>query len=704
MSSGNHAPTRAIIADDEDLGRLLLAEAATEAGMSVESFNNGTAALDAARKPGVGLILLDVDMPGLDGLTVCRRLREDTQLQNVPIVMVTGHDDSTAINQAFEAGATDFITKPVNWALLPHRLAYAIRNAASARRLADRETKVQALLDAVPDALWVFSYDGQIRWNPNTRGNPGGGIGETGIMTKQMSIAPPDRMPEVLSAVRQMGREGKAPRIEYRDLNNNGEMRSYELRFSRCQPDGVLVVRQDTTERTRAAEHIEKLAYFDALTALPNRQQCIETAQRMINVADKRSNVAVVYMDLNSFKRINDSFGHSVGDTVLKTVATKLRDALSAVESLDTNILLARFGGDEFIVLVSSPKARQLALQVAEMCTQALRDPITINRLEFFSTPSIGIAVYPEDGDDLEKLLKNADTAMYHAKSSGTPGPAVYTPAMGSRVRDWLEMESRLRRAVRDDRLYLEYQPKFWLRDNRVAGAEALVRWFDEEHGEVSPSRFVSMAEESGLIIEIGAWVARAACKQVRHWLDRGISVPVAINVSGKELLHGDPIAVIEAAIAEFKVPPELLEIEITESVVVRESAAVRQGLEKLRRHGCKVALDDFGTGYSSLAYITRFPLDRIKIDRAFVREVDRSTGDAAIASAILSLAQSLGLEVTAEGIERPSQLEWLRSRGCHQVQGYLLSRPMSAILLEKKFLTADTPASDSELPQTANA
>jgi EAL domain-containing protein (putative c-di-GMP-specific phosphodiesterase class I) len=299
-------------------------------------------------------------------------------------------------------------------------------------------------------------------------------------------------------------------------------------------------------------------------------------------------------------------------------------------------------------------------------------------------------------------VLKHADIAMYQAKTGPAESLAVYTPAMSSRLRDWLDLEARLRRAVQDERLHLVYQPKFRLCDNQLTGVEALVRWHDAEHGEIPPTRFIEIAEDSGLILEMGNCVVRAACRQLRAWLDRGFSIPIALNVSGKELLHGNPARVIESEAAAAGVPASLIEVEITESLLVKDSAAVRRALKKLRQLGCRIALDDFGTGYSSLAYITRFPLDRIKIDKAFVREVDRSASDAAVANAILSIGQSLDLVVTAEGIERPGQLEWLRSRGCHEAQGFLLSRPLSPSDLERRVLMsadADPRAGDEPVP-----
>jgi len=568
MSIGSANGRVAIIADDEDLGRMLLAESVTAAGQTPLACASGTAALDAALSHEVAIVLLDVDMPGLDGYAVCRRLRAQPRLARVPIVMVTGHEDSEDIRRAFEAGATDFIAKPVNWALLPRRLEYILRNAA-------------------------------------------------------------------------------------------------------------------------AADHIERLAYFDPLTGLPNRQRCLETAERMFaEAASSGQSVAVIYLDLNSFKRVNDTFGHSVGDAVLGTVAGKLTCALAGIDVPPEQALLARFGGDEFVVLIRHAQARTAALQMAEACGDAFKEAIAYQGLEFYSAPSIGLAVYPEDGDDVATVLKHADTAMYQAKTGAAGTAVAYNSAMSSRLRDWLDLEARLRRAVREDQLQLLYQPKFTLADGRLTGVEALLRWCDAEHGDISPNRFVEIAEDSGLIIELGSWVVRAACRQLSEWHGRGVAVPIAVNVSGKELLYGEPAKTVAAEAAAARVPASMIEIEITESLLVKDSTVVRAALESLRQLGCRIALDDFGTGFSSLSYITRFPPDRIKIDKAFVRNVDRSASDAAVANAILSLGHSLNLVVTAEGIERTGQLQWLRTRGCHEVQGFLLSRPLTAQQLEERFLS----------------
>ena len=443
--------------------------------------------------------------------------------------------------------------------------------------------------------------------------------------------------------------------------------------------------------RIAQAERIERLAYYDPLTTLPNRQQCLDSAAELIaSAATNDEAVSFIYLDLDGFKRINDTFGHTVGDEVLRIVALKMTNAISGFHSLGVQIVLARFGGDEFVILARHSRARAVGVEIAKACHAMLSNPVSYERLELLSIPSVGVAVFPDDGQDAETVLKHADTAMYHAKSSGTGAVAVYSPAMSSRLRKYVQLESRLRRAVHAEALTFELQPKFRLADQRLIGAEVLARWNDEELGDVPPSEFIAMAEESSLIIELGEWVMRAACRQLRAWRDSDIGLPLAINMSGKELLHGDPARILEHEARAVGIPPSLIEIEITESLLVRESAGVRNALDRLRALGCMIALDDFGTGYSSLAYITRFPPDKIKIDKTFIQNVDQSVADAAIAAALLSLGESLRLTVTAEGIERRSQLEWLRDRGCHEGQGFYLSRPMSSLRLVEQFMRSN--------------
>ncbi|MBV8143605.1 MAG: diguanylate cyclase, partial [Gammaproteobacteria bacterium] len=438
----------AIIAEDEPLGRTLLAEAAQAAGLIPALFDNGTAALAAALAQKPAIALLDVEMPGLNGYEVCRRIRAVADLDTVPVVMVTGRDDMEAVNYAFEAGATDFISKPVNWSLLPHRLAYVLRNAAAVRKLADREAKVTTLIAAIPDALWVVSPTGLLRWSPNKRRSAALDEALPDATGGLESIVPSEHVISVGAAIRDTARDGQARKIEYRDKRPQANQASSELRFSRCQDGDVLVVLQDTSARTAAADHIERLAYFDPLTGLANRQRCIERAAQLLELAEAAgSGVSFIYMDLNNFKRINESFGHSVGDAVLKAISEVLARTVRPFDAGGRELLLSRLSADEFAILVGDRSACTQALAIANACCTALEDPVSCGSMEFYATPSIGISTYPQDGRDVETLLKHADTARYHAKVSGAPNVTLYAQSMSARIRDWLDLEMRLRRA-----------------------------------------------------------------------------------------------------------------------------------------------------------------------------------------------------------------------------------------------------------------
>ncbi|RYZ67822.1 MAG: EAL domain-containing protein [Proteobacteria bacterium] len=552
--------------------------------------------------------------------------------------------------------------------------------------LADREAKLRILVEAIPESLWVVSADGELRWTPGrVRDEDTGSMEASGFVH---NVIPGPQVAEVHAAIRSTAADGRSRRLEYQDDRQLAAHVSCELRFTRCDGGDVLVVRQDTSERTLAAARIERLAYYDPLTGLANRQRFMDLSES--SIAGARSageRLAVIYLDLNSFKRINDSFGHSVGDEVLKVVAERLARKAEGLRREWPEVSLARLGGDEFAMLVRASEGYEAAAVAAEAFRTCLAEPVAWNQIEFLTAPSIGVALFPQDGSDIETLLKNADAAMYHAKARGLAEVVFYDEGLSARSRDWYELEARLRRAIREDLLELHYQPKFRLHDRSVAGVEALVRWFDDKHGQVSPRRFVDIAEESGLVLDLGQWLVRAVCRQLRTWLDAGIAVPIAINISGKDLAYGDPAGLIEAETTRLGVPPSLIEVEITETVFVNDSSAGRRAVDRLRALGCRIALDDFGTGFSSLAYLSRFPPHRLKIDRSFIANVDRSTSDGAIVNAMMSLARSLQLVVTAEGVERREQLDWLVACGCHEVQGFLLARPLAAPELEARFL-----------------
>jgi diguanylate cyclase (GGDEF)-like protein len=428
-----------------------------------------------------------------------------------------------------------------------------------------------------------------------------------------------------------------------------------------------------------ASAEIEHLAYHDALTGLPNRPLFIDRLiVSLAQTARTPQKLAVFFLDLDRFKDINDSLGHSTGDQLLKAVADRVR---RCVREGDT---VARFGGDEFTLLVPRIENIEDAAKIAQKIIETLKIPFDIHDRELFVTTSIGISLFPTDGIDAETLVRNADSAMYRAKESGRDNYQLYAPAMNARALERLALENMLRKALDHRELVLFYQPLIDAESKLIIGVEALIRWSHPELGLLSPAHFISVAELSGLIIPIGRWVLHTACRQLKTWqkkIDR--SLTVSVNLSARQFAQPDLVDQIRGVLADTALEPQFLELEITESNAMQNAENTIHTLRELKQLGVRIAMDDFGTGYSSLNYLKRFPIDTLKLDQMFVQDVNTDAADAAIVSAVITMAQSLRLAVVAEGVETEEQLAFLRREGCDRIQGYLFSAPMSAEELE---------------------
>ena len=447
-----------------------------------------------------------------------------------------------------------------------------------------------------------------------------------------------------------------------------------------------LWILSDITERKRAEARINHLAHHDPLTGLPNRLSLLARLEQALPEARRYQwNLALCFIDLDRFKVINDTLGHQVGDQLLMEVAGRLA---ATVRESDT---VARLGGDEFVILLPDVGGAPDAALVAGKIIEALAQPIRVEGHELHTSPSIGISLYPADGADVETIMRNADTAMYHAKAAGRNTYQFYAEEMNRTATERLTLERKLRQAGARGEFSLHFQPQFSGRGGRPTGVEALLRWTTEEDGPISPARFIPIAEETGLVVGIGAWVLREACRQMQAWLAAGLApIRVAVNLSARQLQQRDFIETVASALADSGLPAELLELEITESAVMEQPKEAIQLLTELRRMGVTLAIDDFGTGYSSLAYLKLFPIDHLKIDRSFVADIEHDLNDRAIAFGTIALAHSLGLNVIAEGVETEDQLELLSCNGCDEIQGYLFSRPLApeaalAYLLERQ-------------------
>jgi diguanylate cyclase (GGDEF)-like protein len=444
--------------------------------------------------------------------------------------------------------------------------------------------------------------------------------------------------------------------------------------------------------RRQAEERIRQLAYFDQTTGLPNRALFREQLRRALEQAQRTSQpLAVLFMDLDNFKRVNDTLGHSTGDLLLSEVSKRLllnlrtRDVIAQGLLSAGSEVLARLGGDEFTVLLSSLRHGQDASTVAQRLLQALSRPIRFGEHEVTISASIGIAVFPDDGADADALLKAADMAMYFAKREGRNGYQFYTEAMNESALKRMAMENHLRRALERGELAVHYQPQIDIPTREVVGVEALVRWNSAELGQISPAEFIPLAEENGLILSIGDWVLRTACAQCKAWRGNGIRLGrVAVNVSVRQFAQDGFADRVAEILSETGLEAGALELEITESVLMKDGEAALTTLRELKALGVKLAIDDFGTGYSSLSYLKQFPIDHLKIDRTFVCAINTDPDDQAIATAVIAMGQSMRLRVTAEGVETEGQLNFLNERHCSEAQGFLVSRPLPAAEAEK--------------------
>ncbi|MEA2570842.1 MAG: hypothetical protein QOI24_2843 [Acidobacteriota bacterium] len=437
----------------------------------------------------------------------------------------------------------------------------------------------------------------------------------------------------------------------------------------------IVSVSRDISERRRAEEQIEYQAYHDALTGLPNRLLFRDRLTVALAHAKRlKQPVAVMFLDLDGFKLVNDTLGHSLGDELLKAIASRLRAVLREEDSI------ARMGGDEFTVLLGDLTRPDDAAKIAQKLLDTIAQPIRVEGHELFVTTSIGIALFPNDGETAEALLKNADHAMYRAKDVGRNSYQLCTPAMNSRALERLSLENAMRRALERGEFVLHYQPQINLATNEIDGMEALMRWNHPTQGLVQPATFIPIAEETRLIVPMGEWALREACRQAKEWQKTKYpTLRMAVNLSPRQFQHGDLRTVIASALEESGLSPSSLELEITESTAMQNTERTVATLRALREMGVRIAIDDFGTGHSSLNYLRSFPLDTVKIDQAFIHEIESSPSDRAIVSAIIAMAHGLNLRVTAEGVETEEQLKFLRESGCEEVQGYLFGRPAPA-------------------------
>jgi diguanylate cyclase (GGDEF)-like protein/PAS domain S-box-containing protein len=553
-----------------------------------------------------------------------------------------------------------------------------LRDISDRRQAEEARLQLSAIVESSDDAIVGNSLDGTIlTWN-NGAERIYGYTAEEAVGRSIAMLAPPERAREVMVM---LGKIGLGERVEHYEtcrVRKDGSPIQVSLTVSPVKDAtgrtvGASAIARDITERKKAEEEVRRLAFHDTLTDLPNRLLFQDRLAVAIAQARRsRTHVAVIFVDLDGFKRINDSLGHSAGDDLLRRVADRIRSCLREADTV------ARFGGDEFVVLVPGIASSDDAERIGDKLLKAMRTPFGIDRRRLEITASLGISVYPGDGRDGRALLRNADRAMYRAKEGGRDNLQLYKAALSPAALERLALERQLRDAMGQGDLVVHYQPFVDLESGEIRGAEALIRWQHPSLGLLEPSEFVSLAESSGLIVPIGRWILRTACEQARSWRTRGHpGLRIAVNLSSREFLQPDLVETVRETLQNVGLDSTSLDLEITESSALHNPERVVDTLSDLRSLGVTIAMDDFGTGYSSLSHLRSLPIDRLKIDQSFVRDVANHRGDAAIATAVIAMAHSLGMSVVAEGVETVPQLAFLRARQCDEMQGYLVSRPL---------------------------
>jgi diguanylate cyclase (GGDEF)-like protein/PAS domain S-box-containing protein len=695
---GVQAVQTIMVVDDNPANLGVVGEHLEDSQYNVTVALDGFEALKRAEFVHPDLILLDVMMPGIDGFETCRRLKANPLTRDIPVIFMTALTDVSDKVSAFQAGGVDYISKPFQTEELLARVKTHLALRAAQLRLARKNHSLQEAVLARQEAeeslkksemayrrLFETAHDGILLVDAKSGqvidANPAImallHTTRAALLGQRLeNLAAFAQNPAAHSSVEDILR---CERVKYDDwvLQDGSEtgidVEVIGLLYEAHDQPVIQYNIRDTSDRKQAEARIRYLALHDALTGLPNRSLLSDRLERAIAHARRQqAQVAVMMLDLDHFKHINDSLGHHVGDILLQTVADRLRACLRECDTA------ARLGGDEFVLLLGDVQTPADIETVAAKVLQTLKRPFPIEQHQLHIGGSIGVSLFPHDGEDANNLLRAADTAMYEAKSGGRGAHRMFTAAMNEATMRRQQLANDIHQAISGGQFSLYYQPQVAMKDYRVTGVEALLRWNHPEQGIVLPALFVPLLEELGLMVEVGEWALIEACRQNMAWQAAGLPpIRIGVNLSAQQFYRGDIVKSVQTALGLSGMDSRWLELELTEGLTLNDTEATIAIMHALKTMGVQLSLDDFGTGWSSLSYLRRFPLDRIKIDRSFISEVATEPHAACVVQGIFSLAHSLGLECTAEGVENHQQLAYLRGQLCCEVQGFLFSRPL---------------------------
>ncbi len=680
----NSRPSRLLIVDDNEMNRDMLARRLARKGYVIGLAESAKELLQRVKEDGIDLVLLDIEMPEVTGLDALQALREAYSPIELPIIMVTAKNQSDDIVKALEMGANDYLTKPVDFPVALARIGTQLSHKQAQEALRESEERYALAARGANDGLWDWNLvTGAVYFSPRWKAM-------LGFLEDEID----DRLEEWLGRIHDADRERVKEEIA---AHQRGLTPHFESEHRLLHKDGGfrwmlsrgLAVQDRTGKPLRMAgsqTDITERKVSDPLTALPNRLLFIDRLGRLIKHSKRRKDhlFAVLFLDLDGFKMINDSLGHLVGDQLLVGVAMRLEKCLRSsdtVARLGETFTVARLGGDEFTILLDDLKEPADANRTADRLMKALAPPFLLAGKEVFTSISIGITLSNTAYEQPEDMLRDADTAMYRAKSLGKARYEVFDADMRASVMARLQLETDLRRALERNEFRNFYQPIVSLESGRIVGFEALMRWQHPTRGMIAPEEFIFVAEETGLIREIGWWSLREACQQMSNWRagSKGYAgLTMSVNLSAKQLLQPHLVEDMDKLLRETALPSEALKLEITESAVMADPAAAVEMLQRIKSLGIRLAIDDFGTGYSSLSYLHRFPLDTLKIDRSFISGNGAGEGGIEIARTIMPMAKNLRLDVVAEGVETIEQVTLLKKLQCKYAQGYYFSKPLA--------------------------